>query len=522
MSSPRFVFVAAGSGLGWRGLGGLALACGLVWGAGPAAAQMGGMGPAGGPGGGGGFGDPGMNQGGGSGMNPGGNPGAGAQAGQRVELRFNLPVGLRAEFDESQELIIAGNASDGFGNQQPIRQSFRGQVRYEMQVLESPDGVPSRVQLRFDPGLTFDMEDGQNPPQREPLAFAGNQYTLTRQDAGQNRGGGQFGNPGGGFPQQPGGYGAADGGMMNSPLVRIEPAGGLDEQAQSYLQELMAFGWRDLLPGRTVAVGETWNPDGSHYVSGLGLDPGSSVQITAQLAGLGQAQGRSTADLNLRMQINGGFDGLPIQGLQQGRATVDVATGMVTAVQLAGTFPLQVQGPQGSLQGQTSWQINRRVTNLQGGQAAAAGRARQTHESTVREIQEDAPLSDEIEEVGGSGPSVNGQSAPPFAGTFRNDQLELTLIEGDPRRVEIRRGDLVTQGRLTGNRNVNMTVGEGGAMEIDVTFQGYFEHNGNEYDFSAQQPNAQTIHFTTGKTTHELRRVAEPAAEAPADPNPFE
>ena len=487
--------------------GGMVLAGGLL----PAAsvAQMGGMGGNNNPGG-GGYGEAGGGYGGGASPFPESAPNG--QAGQSVELRFNLPAGLQAQLEESQELVIAGTASDGFGNQQPIRQTFRGLVRYQLQVLETSGGVPARVQLEFAPGLTFDMDDGQNPPQREPLGFAGNRYTLTRQGQGQ----GQFGNAGGGFPQQP------NGGMMNQPMVQIEPAGGLDEQAQSYLQELMAFGWRDLLPGRSVVVGESWEPDGSHYVSGMGLDPGSSVQITAQLAGLGQNQGRPTADLNLRMLINGSFDGLPIQGTQQGRATVDVQTGMVTSVQLAGTFPLQVQGPQGSLQGQTSWQIDRRVTNLQGGNNPG-GVARQAHEVMIEDIRDEPDISEGPGPAGGSGPSVNGQSPPPFAGTFRNDQLELTLIDESPRRIEIRRGDLVTNGRLTGNRNVNMTVGEGGAMEINITFQGFFEHNGNEYDFTAEQPNAQTIFFTTGKTTHELRKVGPPpAAQETEAPNPFE
>ena len=469
---------------------------------------------------------------------------AGSATAQAVELRYQVPPGTTAQVQESQTLVLAGQASDGWGNQQPIQQTFSGSVSYRLQVLDARGGVPSQVKVEFAPNLSFSVSDGQNPPQQQPLPFAGKSFTLTRQDAPAG-GGGQPG-MGGGQPGMGGGQGGASGGMGGQapqddepwgkaeqdqdpwgqqpgngngngggwgvpagPRVTVEPANTMDQESESFLHELMEFGWRDLLPGRSVNVGETWNPDASNYTRGLGLDPGGTVQITAQLASLGQANGRPTAELNLRLQINGAFDGLPMQGMQQGRATVDLATGMVLSAQLAGELPLDVQGPEGSLKGKASWQINRQVTNLQAGPAAGAAAGNGPNF---------APPAIENQ----AGPSVNGQSPPPFAGTFTNDQLQLTLIEGQPRRIEIRRGDLVTPGRLTGNRDINMTAGDNGQMTIEVTFQGFFEHNGNEYDFSAEQPSPDKILFTTGKTTHELTLQRPAVKEEAGEPNPFE
>lgn len=513
---------------GWVGLAGAALSLSSGAGLGSASAQFGGQ--------------------------PGGGQGQaqGQGGGQVVELRYQVPPELTAQVQESQTLTLSGQASDGWGNNQPLQQTFSGTVAYRLQVMQTDNGLPTQAKVDFAPGLMFNISDGQNPPQQQPLPFAGKTFTLTRTAGGGGMG--PNGNaPGSSFPgQQPppnnGGFGQPA--APTSP-IRVEPANTMDAESESFLHELMEFGWRDIVPGRAVRVGETWNPSGENYTRGLGLDPGGSVQITAQLASVGNANGRPTAEINLRLQINGAFDGLPMQGIQQGRATVDVATGIVVNAQLAGEWPLQVQGPQGSINGKTSWQINRQVTNLQGGGSAGnanngvgqeknfqerRGAMESTHETMINDIRgEGARETDDSAEESvretdlrgnsqqntgsqGSGMSVNGQSAPGFDGTFVNDTLQLTLIEGQPRRIEIRRGDLLTQGRLTGNRNVSMSAGENG-MTFEITFQGFFTHDGKEYPFSAEQLTADQIKFTTGKTTYDLTRLpTEAAVEESANP----
>jgi hypothetical protein len=432
---------------------------------------------------------------------PGSAPGPSAPAGNgpAVQLQFNVPVGTRMNVQETQQLRLSGTASDGWGNRQPINQSFGGVVQYQLEVLGAERGMPNHIKLTFAPNLSFQMSDGQNPPQSDPMPFAGKTYEV----------------------------------RLNNGQPSVQPQQGLDPESLQYLGEIATFIWRDLLPARPVGVQQSWQPDATRFAQGMSMDPGTRMQINAQLAGMSQFEQRPAADVGMQVQINGTMQGLPMQGSLQGRAVVDRDTGLVVSAQLQGELPMNMQGPEGSLQGKAAWQIGRQVSNLQSGGGFGPGAFDGPGEEAGPGAFDGPGGAGEVfiggeeedDPAGPAGPSVNGQQAPPFAGTFSNEQLGVTLIERQSeqvgRSIEIRRGDLVTQGWLTGNRDINMTVGDDGRTQMRVTFQGYFEHNGQRYEFSAEQPSPQQLNFTTGRTTHALT-LERPATQEESPPNPFE
>jgi hypothetical protein len=463
---------------------------------------------------------------------------ASAVAQQQVELIYRVPAGTSAQVSEQQSIAIQGTASDQWGNRQPIQQSFGGAVQFQMQVLQSNNGVPQHLRISFAPNLFYTYGDGTGQPQQEPMVFAGKSFEVRKQNGGTD----------------------------------VQPRQGLDQESYQFISDLAEFSWRDGLPGRAVAVGETWTNNATTYAKASGMDPGATVQVQGRLTGVGQQNGRPTAELQLQLQINGAMEGVPLRGTQQGRAVVDQATGLPLLVELTGQLPMQVQSPEGSLQGTATWQIKRQVSQIQQqdpstfgppvapqrggggfgpnpgggfgpnpggggggfGPASGGGGGMEDVEIAGEEADDWGPATDRQDPgpsaparnappTQAAGPSINGQSPPPFAGTFANDTLSVTLIErideNTPRTIQIQRGDVTTIGRLTGNRDITMSVGDDGNTQINVTFQGFFEFQGNRYEFSAAQPNASQLKFTTGSTTHDLSLQPPPQESAP---NPFE
>jgi len=89
--------------------------------------------------------------------------------------------------------------------------------------------------------------------------------------------------------------------------------------------------------------------------------------------------------------------------------------------------------------------------------------------------------------------------------TTRVTSTATTLLSWIPRRSRRSRSE------------ISQSVGADGVDTV-IKFQGFFAFNGNEFTFSAVQPEAGVMEFTTGKTTHELKLKA----AVPSAPNPFE
>ena len=478
-------------------------------------------------------------------------------AAQPVDLRFDLPAGTTYAVKSSESMQMQVQMKDQWGNAQQMNQNFESPTNYRVEVQQGSAGVgdprPARVRFTFDPGLTMTMGDGQNAPQRQPLPYAGKAFDAVRQNGqvminpvgggqgqggfggGQGQGQGQFGGGEFGGGQQPGGFGGGQGqgqgqwggggGDFNG-----NAAGGMDPQTQQTLQNLASFNGATLLPGRPVAVGDIWNPDTSEIMKAAQMAPGGSLKMTARLVGMGQAAGRPAAVLDLEMVWDGTSQGLIMKGPQRGKASIDLATGLLLDFELRGQLQVTAAPEMGvQMSGTATVVSTRTVRNVQTPTAAPPlppqgnvfgdGAFGGGEVADVRE--EDSAGGAEVvsireEDLGGGGGAIN-VGTPTFAGTYIGDKLSITLIEGDPRTIEIRRGDTVTKGFLTGNREINQSVGADG-VETTVTFQGYFEFNGHAFQYSAVQPAPGVMKFTTGKTTHDLRlKAADPAA-----PNPFE
>ena len=465
---------------------------------------------------------------------------------QPVNLRLDLPAGTTYAVKSSETMQMQAQVKDQWGNGQQMNQSFESPTNYQVQVLQGAAGghlAPVRVRFTFDPGQATTMSDGQNPPQKQPLPYAGKafetlrqngQVTVTPAGAGAGGGGGSFGGGqfgggefGGGQPQggggqfgngefgggQPQGGGGFGGGQPQG-------GGGLGPETQQTLQNLASFSSATLLPNRPVSVGDTWNPDTTEIMKGAGMAPGGSLTMTARLTGLGEAAGRPAALLALELNWNGTVQGLVMKGPQRGTARIDLETGLLMNFDLRGELQVSASPEMGvNLSGTANLVSTQTVSNLQTPAGAAAG-----HQEIINDIRSDhtdtpvnAPEVVNVQEddLGGGGQTIN-VTTPPFAGTFVGEKLSVTLVEGERRSIEIRRGQTVTKGYLTGNRDINQSVGPDG-VETVVTFQGFFEFNGHKFDFNALQPAPGVMKFTTGKTTHDLTLEAAPAAA-----NPFE
>ncbi len=468
---------------------------------------------------------------------------------QPVNLRLDLPAGTTYAVKSSETMQMQAQVKDQWGNGQQMNQSFESPTNYQVQVLQGAAGghpAPVRVRFTFDPGQAMTMSDGQNPPQKQPLPYAGKafetlrqngQVTVTPAGAGAGGGGGSFGGGqfgggefGGGQPQGGGGFGGGQFG--NGEFGGGQPqggggfgggqpqgGGGLGPETQQTLQNLASFSGATLLPNRPVSVGDTWNPDTTEIMKGAGMAPGGSLTMTARLTGLGEAAGRPAALLALELNWNGTVQGLVMKGPQRGTARIDLETGLLMNFDIRGELQVSASPEMGvNLSGTANLVSTQTVSNLQTPAGAAAG-----HQEIIDEIREgdvDAPAGNPFDSPAAVDAPDNGPATtvttPPFAGTFVGEKLSVTLVEGERRSIEIRRGQTVTKGFLTGNRDINQSVGPDG-VETVVTFQGFFEFNGHKFDFNALQPAPGVMKFTTGQTTHDLTLEAAPAAA-----NPFE
>lgn len=422
-----------------------------------------------------------------------------AASAQLVELEYHLPAGTSYTIRSAESMRMEAQMQDGFGNRQSMTQSFESPTNYRVEVLEadgSGDAGPGKVRYTFEPGLMVTMNNSQMGQQQLPLPFAGKTFEVERRN-------GQI--------------------TVSTPEG---PAQNLAPETQRMLETLATFNESTLLPPRPVSVGETWKPDMSSVMQGSGMAPGGSLVMTARLAGMEHVVGRPAAIVDLELAWDATMQGMSMKGPQRGRAAIDLATGLLLEFDLQGQ--LQVANDPnmnmgGAMSGTSRLASTRRVSNvvtpLAVAQAAAPAAEAWSEQPAEETSAGEGPAGEGPGPVAGSeqaGVTLN-LSAPPFEGTYVGDELTVTLIEGERRGVEIVRGDITTRGVLTGNREINQSIGSGGKAETTIEFQGEFTFNDATFGFSAVQPDATTMLFTTGKTTHTLQRKAEPSA-----PNPFE
>ncbi len=406
---------------------------------------------------------------------------------QPVELRYHLPEGMSYAVKSKESSQMQMQMQDNFGNRQSMTQSFESPTNYRVEVLEaegSGDAGPGKVRYTFDPGLTMTMSNSMSGQQQQPLPFAGQAFEVTRRN-------GQI-----------------------AVSTAQGPAENLPPETRGMLENLATFNESTLLPDRPVSVGDSWQPEMASVKRTSGMAPGDTLVMTARLAGMEQVAGRPAAILDLELARDGSMQGMVMKGSQKGRAAVDLGTGLLLEFDLSGQLQVANDpnaGMGGSMTGTSSPTSTRRVSGLVVPAAGPASPER-AFETVVEERDPDGGGG-----AFGGGGRVMNLAAPPFEGTFVGDELSVTLIEGDRRAVEIVRGELTTRGVLTGQREIDQSPGPDGGTVTTIRFRGEFTFNGDDYPFSAEQPDETTMRFKTGKTTHTLQRETEEKA-----PNPFE
>lgn len=395
---------------------------------------------------------------------------------QPVVLEFYLPTGTTFDVQSSESMQLQAQVSDGFGNQQQMSQAFESPTNYKVEVMQAaPGGIgaPIKTRFSFEPGLAMTINDGQNGQQEQPVPYAGKVFTVSREEDGR---------------------GAAQ--------VSIDPAQGLAPETQQVLEAISVFDESTLLPGRPVQVGEQWNPDTTKIREAAGLAPGGTLTMTATLTGMDNVSGRVAALLDIEVNWNATVQGLVMKGPQRGKAAIDLETGLLLMMELGGQLQVSAAPETGMQMSGSSTLVSKRfVKNLTVPQGMPGPEP--AVEDIPTEITEDGIV----------------MTTPDFAGTYSNNELSVMLIEGEPRKIEIRRGETVSLGTVTGGREINQNANADGTVSTQVKFGGTFEHGEAEYPFSVEQYGDGTMKFKTGKTTHELR---EEVAAAPVEPNPFE
>ena len=422
---------------------------------------------------------------------------------QGVPLRLQVPAGTVLVVQQRDELELqlggGGGGAGGFGAAgQQMSQRTVQPADHVMEVLKgSPEGggAPGEVRVRFAPDQQASSSENEAPANRTTPAYAGKTYTVRQ------------------LPGVP---------------MQIDPAPANDEVRQ-VLSDVAGFIETDLAPGRPVAVGERWSVDTTRIRQDAGMEPGGRLDMTATLAGLDTsplAGGRPVANLDLALQWDGRVQGLQVSGPQRGRAVLDLGTGLALELVLEGTLQLEVQQPDGSrLEGSLSLNSRRQATELKpGGMAGGAGDGPGGAAGNGGSGATD-PAAGPANPFGGGEaapparpPGGAATGVPPFAGTFTGEDLSVTLIEGEQRRIRVQRGEVSAMGRLTGNREIDQSV-EGERVMTTIRFQGVLEHEGAEFPFSALQPNPEVMEFTTGGSTQRLER--QPPEEPKGPSNPF-
>ena len=359
-------------------------------------------------------------------------------AAQEVVLKLNVPPGTRiaseeaSDFTMAMKLTVAGQAMD-------LDQKVASTTTATMEVLEiGPDGVPTRASVSFD-AASQTSATAMGQAQEAPHPLAGKTVTLTR---------------------------GGDG-------VTVEPDPGLDEAARA---ELVAF--LDLsraeLPGRAVAVGESW--PGS-----IASVPGEETgQATFTLDGVRTAEGREVADISVRLDFAGDMDGAKVSGRGAGQGVLDVATGLWldSALEVSGSFDgaMQESGVEaqvaGTMTGKTTYRG--RIDGAGGGEGEAS------------------PVAE--------GGSAQAAATPPAeAQTYTDGALTLVLT-GDE--VAITLGGQNYPGRVTSRSGDSLS--------------GTFTASGTAFPFEARREGDGLV-LTSGGTTYTLA----PEDVAEEAPNPL-
>ncbi len=357
---------------------------------------------------------------------------------QQRELRQNVPPGTEVRFSERMTFDVDMTMNMN-GQQQNMQQKIDGQMSGTMKVLESQNGKPTKAQLTFaqDSGIqTTTM--GQQQPQ--PFPLAGRTVTVTRDAGGQ---------------------------------ITVEPPAQLDQATLEQLGNMLDVN-DDILPGRAVAVGDTWQPPAD---AAQGFIPGMTPQAQLRLTGFSQQNGREVAQLQMEMRGQGDMQGVNSQFQASGPIVIDVETGIALSSSLTGTLTMKGQQQQAGM-----------VANVDG-----TGRLQSNNTGTILVVgqggggnvmPEPAVMDENQPPLGGNNP-VAGE----LVGKYADGTLTVEILPDNA--VMIQMGGQTYPGRLSSTDPANLA--------------GTFNASGQDFPFTARL-NGNTLVLTTADTTYNLSK----------------
>ncbi len=262
-------------------------------------------------------------------------------AAERIE--FRLPPGFSYTFDNVTDSTSVLDVSAD-GQSMTVEQKMKQRIRGSVEVLESADGIPSRVRIGFDPSSGSTMSSN-GATEEMPFALAGQTIEVS---------------------------------VRNEQVVAIVGAGGrdvaLDDETRSVVSEI-AIAEKALLPGRPVEAGDEWSADLARD------DRPLTPRFNLEVAGFGEQAGRRIAKVDANGTLTGSQQGMNMDGEVSGPIVFDLESGVPLSSRLAGSIAVDGVVDQGgtavTITGSQYVTIssNNRIGERAVGSAATAGAA---------------------------------------------------------------------------------------------------------------------------------------------------
>ena len=359
---------------------------------------------------------------------------------QEVTLALNVTPGTAFDFVESTAIDFALDMTMA-GQSIALEQSIEGRVEGTDRIVEvGPDGVPSRAELTVTETSEIAATVTGQSAQTQPAPLAGSTVTLTRTDGG----------------------------------VTVDPDPGLDDASRAELIAYLDLN-REMLPGRAVSVGDTWEGP-------LSLGDGGDSVGTFTLTAVREQEGRQVADVAIAFTLAGEMDGMGMQGGGEGAGVVDVATGLWLEQTMRFTADVSASQQEGGVEvsatGRMSGSASERLT-LRADAGAGSAAADQGAGTATG---------------GASAPASGGASAAPER--FADDTVTFVLTDDA---VEIGIGGATYPGRVT--------TRDGDRLD------GTFTASGAEFPFEATRT-PEGLSLSSGGSTYDLTREGDGGAGA--------
>jgi len=227
---------------------------------------------------------------------------ASTDAAERIEYR--MPAGFAYSFDNTTDAASVLDVTTG-GQRTTLEQTLEQRVKGAVEILESPDGVPTRLRVYFDPSSGSTTTTFGNSEEL-PLALAGQTVEVA---------------------------------VQNEQVVSIRSddgrellhAGALDEGTLSVVSEI-AVAERAMLPDGPVNIGDEWTARLARE------DRPLTPELNLVVAGFGDRAGRRIAKADVDGTLRGVQQGLDTDGELRGPVIFDVQSGMPVSSRLSGSI----------------------------------------------------------------------------------------------------------------------------------------------------------------------------------------